>query len=237
MAFDPSHSLHAARLEQKIEALPQEILAALRPELLQGINSPTSDTRVRSEHERQIDLYAGLIRTHPDIAVELLSRLCDAFTSEAHRHTKFRVKANIAFCHLELGDEETAARDLIEAWDIDPGNPKASACKAFGLLLQKDWEVLRAFAADRLRNEPDNAELAACYIHSLIDDKSITDPLSYVPRAVQGTDEVAEAHIRWLMERGDHGAWWGAAVSAYNAHPNSVPITRYICLRPPRPGH
>ena len=220
MAFDPGHSLHATRLEQKIAALPQEILAALLPELLQGINSPTS--RVQSEHERQIDLYAGLIRTHPDIAVELLAQLLDALTSEAHRQTKFRVKANIGFCHLELGDEETAARNLIEAWDIDSSNPKASACKAFGLLLRKDWKVLRSFAEARLRIEPDNAELAACYIHSLIDDKSVTDPLSCVPRAVQGTDEVAEAHIRWLMERGDHGAWWSVAISAYNTHPESV---------------
>ena len=224
-AFVPRHQTD--NTEQMLVNMPRDTLAVLAPEFntikdtLRQINSAVSDPAIHFEHERQVDLYAGLIRTDPKTALKLLRKLRDVLGSDAHRTTKFRVAANIAFCHLALGDDQAASRDLVAAWDYDADNPKASACKAFGLLLQEDWAGLRRFAEARLRSEPNNAELAAFYVHSLIGDTSISDPLHQVPCAVRSAPEVSEAYIRWLMERGEHGTWWDVAIRAHEAHADS----------------
>ena len=227
-AFDPSHTPHSDRVEQRISNMPNAIRIAIAPELdafrseLRAINSGKKDIAVHAEYERQIDQYVRFVRDDPNTALALLGGLRDALTSEAYGRTKFRVIANMAACQLELGDEQAAAEGFIEAWDHDPNNPRASTCKAFGLLLQEDWKTLRVFAEMRLLNEPENAGLAACYIHSLIHDESIANPIEHVSGAVRNTEEVEEAHIRWLMERGEPGAWWHAAISAHEAHPDSA---------------
>ena len=226
-AFGPHHTSHITRVEKRISSIPGDTRAVLAPELdairndLSEIKAFTNDKAVQTEHDRQIDQYALLIRNDPKTALTLLNGLLNALGSGTIGRTKFRVIANIAICQLELGDEDAAARGFISAGDYDPGNPRASACKAFGLLLQKDWESVRSFAEARLRSDPGNAGLAACYIHSLIQDDSITDPLDHVSTAVRGTEEVTEAHIRWLMERGEPGAWWETAVNGHKAHPDS----------------
>ena len=169
-AFDPSHTPHSDRVEQRISNLPNETRAALAPEFdairndLWAISSTKNDTAVHTEHDRQIDQYVRLIRDDPKTALTLLCGLRDALGSEANGRTRFRVIANVAVCQLELSDEDAAARGFIEAWDFDPDNPRASACKAFGLLLQEDWYTLREFAKVRLRNEL-RKPWARCMLH------------------------------------------------------------------------
>ena len=134
---------------------------------------------------------------------------------------RFRVAANIAACQFNLGDEEAAAQGFIAAYGFDPGNRKAIAHKALGLLLLRDWTTLKSFAKAQLSRQPDNALLAAYHIRGMIADPTVTAPLDQVPEAVRGTPEVAEAHVLWLMDRGSQGAWWDAATTAHEAHPDS----------------
>ena len=112
-------------------------------------------------------------------------------------------------------------KGFIAAYDLDPSNPKAIANKALALFIQDDWTTLKAFAETQLSEFPDNAMLAACYIQGMVADETVTDPLAHVPEAVRGAPEVVEAHVRWLMDRGGHGAWWDAAIAAHDAHPNN----------------
>ena len=209
--------------------MPQETVAALQPSLdafgnaiVQTIRSATEAPVVHSEYDRQIAVYSELITTDPNTAIGLFRNLAESVGSEVPKGIRFKIAANIASCQLELGEREAAARAFVAACALDPDNPKAAASKAFGLLLQKDWNTLRTFGEDRLREHQDNSAVAACYIHSLIGDVTITDPLKHVPEAVHRTPEVAEAHVRWLMERGQHGAWWGAAIAAHRMHPDSI---------------
>ena len=227
-AFDPRNTSHATRIEKRISSIPDETRAVLAPELdsirndLSEIKSIGNDKVVQTEYDRQIDQYALLIKDDPKTALTLLNELLNALGGDTISRTKFRVIANIAICQLELGNERAAARGFISAGEYDPDNPRASACKAFGFLLERDWEAVRSFAEARLRSDPGNAGLAACYIHSLIQDDSITDPLDHVSAAVRDTEEVTEANIRWLMERGELGAWWEAAINGHEAHPDSA---------------
>lgn len=225
-AFDPSHTPQGDRIEQLMEDLPDEVLVGQGPKLdaiLAAVTAPhtvnpiVSNATVQTVSDRQINDYVEIIATEPATALDLFQKLQQRLNDVPDR-IQFRVAANIAVCQLELGDEETAAQGLIAAFDFAPDDPKAIASKAFGLLLKEDWPRLRAFAERQLAEHPNNATLAACYIHSLIIDETINDPLVLVPEAVHGTPEVAEAHVRWLMDRGDHGAWWDVAVAAHDAH-------------------
>ena len=229
-AFDPSHTPHGDRLEQKMEDQYGKVMAALhalgiRPGT-QAIHPAASDTNAHTALERQINDYADLASTNPETAIGLLQKLQDALEDDATNLIRFRVASNIAACQFELGEEEIAAQGFIAAYDLDPGNPKAIANKAFGLLLQDDWPSLKAFAETQLLEFPDNATLAAHYIQGSAADTAITDSLTLVPEAVRGTPEVTEAYVRWLAGRGGHGGWWDAAIAAHEAYPDNAALKK-----------
>ena len=232
-AFDPSHTPHGNRVEQKMEDLPGEVAASVALQLkpmLQAeiaklaINPAVSDATAQSVLERQINDYAEIISTDPGTALKWLQKLQANLANDATDRIRFRVAANIAACQFNLGEKETAAQGFIAAYDLDPSNPKAIAHKALGLLLLNDWASLKEFAETQLSETPDNAKLAAYYIQGSVADEAVTDPLALVPEALRGTTEVAKAHVQWLMERGSHGAWWDTAIAAHEAHPDNDAI-------------
>lgn len=238
-AFDPSYTTHGQRIEERLEHLSHQlegvIPSAITGALARGGVGQTIDltsvyAEVHTEQERQINLYAEIIRSDPSTALGLFEDLRDHLESHSPNRTKFRVAANVAACQLELGNEQLAAQGFVDAWDLDPGNSKAIANKAYGLLLQGKWDELSRFAKPRLESDPENAALAACYVHCLMMDETVTDPLAEVPETVKNTPEVAEAHVRWLMQRRHPSEWWIAAKRAHCAHPDSDHLREmYAC--------
>ncbi len=238
-AFDPSHTPHGDRIEQKMEDLPANTAASLAPQIdeikselstLKATQVELVRTAMQPEHDQLIDTIRELLPTDPATALELLLKLQKRFDDKATNHIRFRVASNIAACQFELGDEENAATGFIAAWDFSPDDPTAIANRAFGFLLRKDWQSVKTFAEFRLSENSDNAALAAYYIRSLKNDETIVDPIAHVPETVRKTPQVAEAHIAWLMDRGTPGSWWDAAIAAHNAYPDSVELEEvYAC--------
>ncbi len=228
-AFDPSHTGQDDRIEQRLGDLSgsmevvQAQMAVVHRAVTQGhtLNPIVTETAVYSILDRQINSYAELVSSDPSTALRLLRQLERQLDDDVRANIRFRVAANIAATQFNLGDEEAAAQGFIAAYEFDPGNRKAIAHKALGLLLQRDWTTLRSFANAQLSRQPDNAQLAAYHIRGMIADPMVTDPLDHVPEAVRGRPEVAEAHVLWLMDRGSQGAWWDAAIAAHEAHPDS----------------
>lgn len=226
-AFDSSHTPQQDQFEQRLGLLVSgEVTADLEPKLdaiLAAVKTPAADDSIpQTDWDRRINDHVEIISSQPATALSLLQKIQKEFDGSVPDRIRYRVMTNIAVCQLELGEEETAARGFIAAYDLAPDDPKAVANKASGLLLKGSWSDLRAFAESRLPEYPNSAVLAACYIHSLIVDGEITDPLAHVPEAVRGTPEVAEANVRWLMDRGDRGAWWDVAIAAYGVHPDNL---------------
>lgn len=228
-AFDPSHTAQGDRIEREVGHLSGSMadfhqeLAKVHRAVTQGHpGSPVvADTAVHTVLEREIHRYAELVASDPSTALRLLQQLQEELDDDVKGGIRFRVAANIAACRFNLREEEVAAQGFIAAYEFDPGNRKAIAHKALGLLLLRDWTTLKSFAKAQLSKQPDNAMLAAYYIRGMIPDPMVTDPLDQVPEAVRATPEVAEAHILWLMDRGGQGAWWDAAIAAREAHPDS----------------
>ncbi len=228
-AFDPSHTPQIDQIESAIRDIPERVSDMLSPQIEVGHQEVASlrsseiaiadSAAIHSEHEKHINDYVELIQSKPETALELLQKLEKRLASDASNHIRFRVKTNIAACHLELGQKREAATGLISAWDFAPENPKAIANKALGFLLLGNRDYVRSFAEEELKNQPSNARLAACYLQSLIHDESIDDPISRIPEETRNTPEVAEAHVQWLMERGEPYSWWDEAISAYRQFP------------------
>ena len=214
-SFDPSYTPYLEGIEQKLDALIE--IQQPAPTIVPAIVKKEVHTAL----EREINRYAALVSSNPQSALQLLQELEADLDDNVGGEIRFRVAANIAACQLNLGDEESAAQGFIAAYELDPGNPKASAHKALGFFLLTEWATLKAFAEAQLSRQPDNAWLAAHYIRGMIADAKVTDPLAQVPAAVHETPQVAEAHILWLMNRGSHGDWWDAAIAAHEAHPGS----------------
>ena len=228
--FDPSHTPQADRIERKFDEQPAEFAAIVAPQLdaIQvGIDSLRANdvklprTAFDSEYHQLIDAIRELLATNPKAALELLLQLKERLGDNASNYIRFRVATNIAVCQMELGDIEKPATGFITARELAPDDPRAIANKALGFLLRNDWQAVKSYAEPMLSEHPDNAALAAYYIHSLKSDKTVLDPMAHVPEAVRNTPQVAEAHVGWLMERGAHGAWWDVAIAAHSAHPDS----------------
>ena len=215
-AFDPSYMLEIDQIKQGM----LRIEYALRDSNV-SINPAVSNSNARIEIERLINEYVGLIPSSPDKALDLFYTLQNGLDVDAASTIRFRIANNIAACQLTLGEEQSAAQAFISAYDFDPKNPKAIANKALGLFIQDNWPSLKEFAEIQLSRYPDNAALAAYYIQGMKNDNAIEDPLVHVPDTVLGTPEVSEAHVRWLINRGEHGAWRDAAVAAHELHPDN----------------
>ena len=236
-AFDPSHTAMGDRILEAMERAPIDtatrVTDSLEPELkdlgkkieaLQTIDPLATAAAVHSEQEQQINDYVPLISSDPLKAIDLFKRLEGRLEKNTSGRIRFRVAANIAACHQQLGDMELAANGFVEAWKLAPEEPKAIANKAYGLLLKEDWSALRTFAEEQFAVHEDNAVLAACYLSGLGVDESVTDPLALIPPSVLDSVEVAEAYIRWLMKRGEVGDWWDAAICAYADHSSNEVI-------------
>ena len=234
-AFDPSWTPWANELSNKVDEMKErgkkanDILLNIQS-FIHTFEPVIDDSAIHDTLEPQINEYASLVRHQPSVALRLLESLLEKHSSTVSKHIRFRIVSNIAGCHLNIGNEEVAAKGFIEAFDLDPENTKAIANKALGLLLNEDWDNLRSFAESHLSEQSNNARLAAFYIHSLIVDEAISDPLGHVPDAVRNSTEVAIANVRWLMERGDDGDWWEAAKAAYKVDPQNDELSElYAC--------
>ena len=229
-AFDPSYTPHTERIEQRIEDLHSKFdtLTVPNPGVGGGNKAaPTATlveldhTEISAEYHQLIDAIRELLATNPKAALDLLLQLKERLGDNASNYIRFRVATNIAVCQMELGDVEKPATGFITARELAPDDPRAIANKALGFLLRNDWQAVKSYAEPMLSEHPDNAALAAYYIHSLKSDETVLDPMAHVPEAVRNTPQVAEAHVGWLMERGAHGAWWDVAIAAHSAHPDS----------------
>ena len=238
-AFDPSCGFWSDQFGNKLDEANKELddIRRNRKPSSHIFEPIIDDSAIHDEVVSQINEYAALVRDQPSVALKLLESLLERHGSTASNHIRFRIVSNIAGCHLNLGNDEVAAKGFNEAFDLDPENPKAVANKALGFLISKDWDNLRLFAEANFPEYPDNAQLAAFFIHSLIYDKAVSDPLDRVPEVVRNSAEVMIANVRWLMKRGDDGDWWRACKAAYKVNPQNAGVIGTLCRCTFGPGH
>lgn len=232
-AFDPAYSPYSdailANTDQIIVAQDAagRNLADIKEQLTllqsRAFSMPGDGTISVASYEKaldaEIDCYRELNNSgKPQTALALLDGLIDRVKDTASGRLLFRIKANIASCHLRLGDEKRAGDLLLEAYDHAPEEPKAVANKAFGLLvLGKPADAL-AFARDAITKEPTNDHLAGIMVQAARFDSTIEIGLDLVPEALRETAPVMIANTEFLRRRG-RAEWRDAARAAREKYP------------------
>lgn len=222
-AFDPSHTAFGDRLlaesRAQTDLLRDELLPLVRAMSsgAQIVNpqSLSDDSAITSQLDAEIDRYAKLVFTDPSTAFSLFESLEAGLKEPTSGRIRFRVRANLAACQLELGNIDRAIAGFHEAFEFDPTNPKAVANKGAAYLLANELNELKRFAAEQLAKDPQNAPLAGHLVQGLIQDKAIQNPLEDIPRELQDSKEVTIAMVRWHSERSASDQWFAAAREAF----------------------
>lgn len=115
-AFDPSNTPHGDRLlaygEEHQRTLIEKVVPTL-DKILQNvttvaIGSANASGEPPSRLNSEIDRYAKLIATNPSTAFYLFEELEAGLEKNASGRVRFRVRANLAACQLEMSNVEQA---------------------------------------------------------------------------------------------------------------------------------
>lgn len=218
LVFDPNHSPTAKLQSQRHEELTvlirdsnREILAAVSAIQSNGsgrsVGDATSSVPDLAEValDREIDRYRDRANSgKPLSALDLLQNLLRTLSAQNSGHIWFRVKANIAHCHLALGDEVAAANVLEEAIAHAPDDPKAAANIVLVMILRGKHKEAWQRALLELEKAPENDALAG-YAVQAAGLAGISDDLSHIPEPLLKTDAVQKFHLQNLRNAGDLG--------------------------------
>lgn len=170
---------------------------------------------LQSEIGRQIDYYrdkmnAGRVNEALGLYVELLAYQAKNLLPASI----FRIKANIAICKHLLGDNDEAARLLLEACTYAPDDDRAIAFKVFALIIQGQAEEAIKYGLAELERHPSNEALAgfiiqATRVHYQFSNNYV-DPFDSFSDELKQSKSVRLAHIHFLSSK-ESADWRGLA--------------------------
>ncbi len=164
LMFDPNHSptaeLQSQRHEETI-GVQGNTLVEIREVKAMLLARATVDGSSADPAEAALDAEIDRYRDRanngkPRSSLDLLNDLLKTLTEKNSGHIWFRVKANIAHCHLQLSDEATAADMLEEAVAHAPEDPKAAVNAILAMMLRGDHQKAFEQGLAELTKSPDN---------------------------------------------------------------------------------
>ena len=232
-AFDPNYSASTDRLvalgTETLEA--QTHIRSQNDSVLQKLEVISASITLvpldtaRSAFDQHLDLqvdqYRDLMNAgKPRTALDLLEKLEATFGVTSPAAIRARVKANIAFCHLRIGDDADGADLLAQAYAINPGDPKVRANYVLALLLKGRIAEGWTFAEEILRDDPSNAGAAGLSFQAAAMSNEARDPMAIVPEPLLDDLAVRLHRISYLREKGAPDSWWGLAAKALERYPD-----------------
>lgn len=142
----------------------------------------------------------------PAAALKALERLWDRESAGASPRSRYRIRANIGFARLMLGDKGAAIADLRAAVTEDPAWPKARAVLATAEALDGHPEVARAIAEEALAADSDAQQAVAVIIGTAPPDVSITELERRIPAVHLEKLDILLAFEQRAREHGDDEA-------------------------------
>jgi tetratricopeptide (TPR) repeat protein len=186
-----------------------------------GASDPLDETLDREVNEYRDLIRAGAVRT----ALGLLHKLLDKLPAQASAKIKFRIKANIGHCYLQLDNKTEAIQWLSEASDIAPSEPNAVANKGLVFFIRDEFQ--RAFDLCRaaLESNPDCEAAATYLLQAAVPLIEISEPFDVVPEILRRKPGVVLSRIYFLRGRDRHPDWWAYAREAASEFPDDARIT------------
>ncbi|WP_404397671.1 hypothetical protein LG309_07730 [Stutzerimonas chloritidismutans] len=189
---------------------------------------------LHTEFDRQVDQYrekmnSGAIK----IALELFDKLLSDQEDKLSDLLIFRIKANIALCHYQLGDLVRAPNLLLEACTYAPDDRRAIANKVLAFLLQGDCDKALAFGSQKMQEDPNNELLAGFLLQATRikyqNEAEFIDPFAQFSERVQLNRSVRIAHIHLLASRRFEG-WRAMAQEFLEEYPDDAQAKNLIAI-------
>ncbi len=232
-AFDPDYSastnkllaLGAEQIQGQSQLLAQNDRILHRVEAIYASVAVAPLDTARSAFEQhldaQIDQYRDLMNIgKPRTALSLLEALDVTLDGASSPAIRARVKANIAYARLRLGDDDSGGDLLAQAYALNPADPKVRANYILALTLQGDLSGAWAFAEQVLREDPANAGAAGLAFQVASATGDPLDPLAIVPENLLDELNVRLHQISYLRAKGAPNSWWQLAAETFDRYPD-----------------
>ncbi|MCU0121767.1 hypothetical protein N8H74_26195 [Pseudomonas sp. B2M1-30] len=210
------------------EALSKSI-AVQHAALAQGVAGD-----LQTEFDRQVDHYreqmnSGAVKSALVSFEKLLVDQKDNLTDLL----KFRIKANIALCHHQLGNVAKAPNLLLEACTYAPDDKRAIAFQALAYILQDDCDKALEYGCEKIREYPDNENLAGFILQAARikyhNKDTFVDPFDKFGERLQLNQSVRIAHIHLLASRRIEG-WRAMAQKFLEEYPDDAQAKNLIAI-------
>ncbi len=232
-AFDPGHSASTDEL-LRVTAETAETATAIQD---QGRNTAVmvremhaivtaGDTSrgaaVEAHLDAEIDRYRDLINGgQPRTALKLLQILQASLSPQATPKIRARVSANLGWAKLQLGEDLDGARLLLEAYAINPDDPKTIANRMFGMVMTGDAAGALTFGKAALVKDPTNAGVAAMLFQAAVKADEAFEPLDVIPAALLEDKDVRLHRLNHARFKRSSEEWRRLARETYQALPDS----------------
>lgn len=234
-AFDPDYSASTNKLIQLGAEVAEKtsVLVAQSERALEGIDviraavtfGPIDTQRsaaLELHLDAQVDDYRDLMNVgKPRTALALLEKLEASLKDGSSPAIRARIKANIAFARMRLGDDREGASLLAEAYALNPTDPKARANNILSLTLRGDLNSAWAFAVDVLTADPSNSGAAAMAFEVAAMSDQRHDPIAIVPDNLLDDLNVRIHRVSYLRHKCAAGSWWQLAAETFERFPEN----------------
>lgn len=239
-AFDPGHSPAAdtllvvttETLEVGRDVRDQTALLLERVGQMAATIAPLDTARgsvLEAYLDKQIDGLRDLTQAgKPRTALGLLRALQDSLGSDVGVTVRARIRANMGIAHLNLGEDVEGGRLLLEAYEINPTDPKVRGNRILGLFLTGDGAAAVEFARTVIGEDPANVGAATFLFELAGRVDGAPDPVELTPADLLDQRHVVHSHIGWLrrVDAADE-AWRQLARSARGRFPDDDSIAQH----------
>jgi hypothetical protein len=187
---------------------------------------------LHTEFDRQVDHYREQMNSGAiNVALKSFEKLLADQDDKLSDLLKFRIKANIAICHHQLGNIAKAPTLLHEACTYAPDDKRAVANKALAYILQNDCDKALAYGNEKILENPDNEQLAGFLLQATRikyhNDGVFFDPFDQFSERLQLNPVVRIAHIHLLASRRVEG-WRAMAQKFLDEYPDDAQAKNLI---------
>lgn len=232
-AFDPGHSaatteilrVGAQTADQMTAIRDQGAVTAVHVQEIHAILSSGDTSRgaaIDAHLDAEVDRYRDLINGgRARTALDLLESLKGRLTTRDSAKIRARVTANIGWAKLQLGEDVEGARLLLDAYAINPDDPKTIANRVFGLIMTGEVAGAITFAKEALVRDPTNAGVAAFVFQAAAKADEDFEPLDVIPAALLDDENVRLHRLNHARFKLDKAEWRRLARETYEALPSS----------------
>ncbi|KFF82975.1 PIN domain-containing protein [Pseudomonas syringae] len=189
---------------------------------------------LQTEFDRQVDHYREKMNSGAiNFALESLERLLADQNEKLSDLLRFRIKANIAICHYQLGNIVKAPNLLLEACTYAPEDKRAIAYKALAYILQNDVNKALIYGNEKILETPDNDLLAGFLLQATRikyqNEDVFIDPFDMFSERLKLNPAVRLAHIHLLASRRADG-WRAMAQNFLDEYPDDAQAKNLIAI-------